>query len=294
MRTPVWQVIVLSLLASVGLYAADRSWYTNASFHCDDPFSLQHTYMDAGWYTRYLDLTFTSVSTEKGYVQISKSDYDAIGSSSQGSLLEQHLLTKSNVIVLRTKLKGIAQDKVVPAAISLTGALATYLGLGNFFTKSLLHDLASKAAVQQVNAAILSEVTAPGGNLNRALTTAKADNGNEYLIHTFEYEVVIGSETRHYITVSCTYPLKLLFHEFRTVNPINNKIVRKGNGATWVVIDASTNREEEIWKELDRDNDYLYFTGPLSSLYRVSLRGGPVQKKFTNTWYNLYPKTKGS
>jgi hypothetical protein len=289
-RTP-WRNVALWLAAVTliaNVQAEDKSWYQNAKFSCEDPFSLEHSYMDGGWYSKYLDLRLTSVSNERGYLPFPKMDYDSLSKNTNGILFEKHTLSKQEAGTLRSILSSAAADKVVPVTAAVTSAVLGYIGAASFVTTGLLKYLTTVDASQRVDARVLAAVTAEGGDLDRLLTAVKTTDAKPYLVHTFEYAVRVGAEERHYVTVSCTYPVKLLFSEFRTTQPANKKLLRYFSGATWKLINADTMTEEATWIETDRDDDYLYFAESSTNIYRVGLTDGAIQKNVAGTWFYVY------
>jgi len=292
MRLRAIGISIVLAFASPCLLAADTSWYQNAAFYCDDPFALQSTYMNRNWYSTYLDLHLTLVSQEKGYVQIGKADYENwLAQGGQGGLLERRTLTASDAGALRSHLATIADDRVVPTTTSIVSSLLGYLGASTFLTKGLIKYLNGQASAQAAKATTIETLTASGGSVSRILTAARTPTERSYLIHTFEYGVQLGSEQRHFATVSCTYPVKLVFTEFRTTQPANKKILRNLGGSTWGLINADTNVQEQTWTESDRDDDYLYFLESSTDTYRVSLNNGPIEKRVGGQWYKLYQTT---
>jgi hypothetical protein len=248
--------------------------------------------MNGSWYKSYLDLRFTAVSQEHGYVEISKAKFDVLkAQQTEGGLLEKHTLTVSDVNALRGALSQIANDRVIPTTSLLTSAVLGYLGASSLFSKGFIRYLTAQASTQKINARILAEVAAAGGTLNRLLTASTLSDGRSYLVHTFAYEVVIGAEHRQYVPASCTYPAKLVFSEFRTTATLNKKVLQYIAGASWAFINAETNVREETWTESGRDDSNMYFVESGTNNYRVALDGGPLQKKVVNTWYTLYPAT---
>lgn len=296
MNVNVKQILLICGLLFLGgdLQAKDSSWYQNAKFSCEDPLNLEPIYMNGSWFHAYLDLHFTSISNEKGYVQIGASDYSSwLSHQMQGGTLESYTLLSGSASTLRAHLLSIADDKTVPIAGNVISILLRYLGGGSLVSSGLIKYVTSQAGVQQSNARVLAALTASGGMINRLLTPAKSSNGNTYLVHSFEYAVQVGSEQRHHFMASCTYPVKLLFTEFRTTSPLNKKLLRHGIGNVWAFINAETNVQEATWTETDRDDDYLYFVESGTDKYRISLSGGPLQKNVSGTFYTLYPQTVG-
>ncbi len=282
---------LVAVAFTLNVEAKDTSWYQHAQFTCEDPFSLQQTYMNGTWYSNYVDLQFTSVANELGYVQFPKSDYYYLSKHPNGASLEKHTLSKQDAVTLRTILLAVANNKVVPVTSNVSSAILNYIGAGSFVTTGFLKYVTSVDASQSATARALAEVTAMGGDLNRVLTTARNADGKPYLIHTFEYAVKVGTEERYYATASCTYPVKLSFSEFRTTDPANKKLLRRSNGTTWQLINAETMVAEQVWIETDRDDDYLYFTESDTNFYRVGLNDGPIQKNVGGTWYYVYHGT---
>lgn len=272
----------------------DSSWYKTARFSCDDPLSLTPAYLNGSWFRKDLDVQLESPANERGYVPFRKADYNFISQQQYGTFFEKHTLTKEESATLRKLLLSIANDKVVPVTISLTSAMLGYLKAGNFGTTGFLNHLTAVDAAEKINARILAELTAAGGNINRVLTATKTSDNKPYLILAFEYAIHVGSEDRHYVTASCSYPVKLLFSEFRTTDPVNKSILRYVSGTTWQFIDAETNKPKEVWTEIGRDDDYLYFVQKgrdTTNTYRLGINNGPIQKQEGKTWYYTYHGT---
>ncbi len=239
-----------------------------------------------------------------GYAEVTKHDYDLLGSAGeQGIVQESHALSSSDASVIRTKLNAISTNTVIPVTASIIPPLMNFISpSGSTFavikavSGNFVKYIQSKAGTLQVNARVLSEVIAEGGHFDHIMRVATDEKGHRFLIDVMEYSVKIGNEERHYIPVACTYAVKIAYSEFRTDAASGNKIYKKVASNQWQVIDIEDSKVEDILWETSRDDDFLYLkendpSSRMNEAYRISLDGGPLQHQRDGQWYTICSKT---
>jgi len=141
-----------------------------------------------------------------------------------------------------------------------------------------------------VDLASISPFIAVGGLLKSHQRVAHRGHAS-FLLSTIEYEVSVGQESRSFTLYGCVYPVKLVVAQFTTAGPYNNKILRPIDQSRWGVWDITDSK----WDDQNlvfryQDSDYFYFLQDefvdgktvSKSLVRVSVLGGPYQKKRSN------------
>ena len=279
------------LVLACATHAADTSWYMSSPFICSDPFALQNTYMNGPWFHKYLDIHYLHVSQMNRYVELGKAHYDTIlAAQPQPLVFDSHQMSSTDADVIRKQLLAASKDAVIPVTTKAIPYLLSYATpAGGYFGDSFLSYLLSQDQVVKADGKALAEVIVAGGRLDRLLTITVSPGHHAYLIETFIYAVDVGLEHRKYATLSCTYPIKVVYMEFLTNGTSNSKIFRKSIGTRWDQIDVDTETVEQILYETGRDDTYIYLddtyiylngqepNNRINDAFRIGLYGGPWQ-----------------
>jgi hypothetical protein len=272
------------------------SWYEEIDQISSDPFNQVAGFVASGWFGPSLSLQI--VSGTKAYAKMPYSEYTNIlaASATGGLVVDTVPLTAEKATTFRNTLSIAVEAAEVPLLLETAiGVLSSFLitapaagaSAGSFFTY-----IFGQTQAIGVNARLLRHVVANGGKINRILSGYQmAGFEKERIVHTFEYQVSVGSENRSYVVCSFTYPVKFIFSELRTGSP-NQKVLTPHTAQKWRRFDVDSNTfDMPDFVETHRDDNFIYLVEdePQGSAYRVSYRGGPFQRKnAAGNWKTLY------
>ena len=277
------------------------TWYLNAKFSCSDPLGLEAAYSSNAFNFHSLPVKVTNVTQQMGYLDLGFGNFnDLVAKGAVGGTVESTQLTKSQAASLRSILLNKSEHDVVPfigqtlvsVIISFTLKAGTGLVAGTFFNY-----LFGELQTQSIPPRVLAEVVAEGGSVTSVLTGFRDKDQHPYAVHAFEYSVVIGSESRHYVTTACIYPVNATITQIKTLATSNNKIFKLQPNGTWRKWDITDSKfEDDPLIETNRDADFIYFTlndpRDITNTQRISLKGGPWQVLQGGQWLTLCSKTQ--
>lgn len=285
--------ILLMLFVNVASLRGEP-WYLNQEFSCSDPFTIIPS-VRATWTFLPLHLHIVAANKSLGYVEVPKEEYDRISGSQPE--VEEKLLRAENAQAFRsifaTKSNDVSTPGYVNALLTVVSAYFVTSTQG-IFLGALFSYLDAHAQSSSTTAAILSNVIAEGGKIQRVLIGHSDEKKHENILEVYVYKIQIGSESRDYVIAACQYPVRINFMEFLTQAEINNLSFRY-NSSEWREFSLDENAYQgSYYSEFDRDDEYVYFrekdTNP-PEIYRISMHGGLWQRKNnTNSWGTLYSK----
>jgi hypothetical protein len=294
---------ILALQGAIPATAAESSWYEQTQFACSDPLDLVATLSGSTWFSRGVRLKAPAVTQGLVYVEMSKEEFDRISAADHRTeVVESVPLTQAKAASFRQILANRAENASVPGLtqVAFTGLPSYFLSwTGGLILDAVFSRLFADLDQISVNARVLRELTAPGGNLSSLVTTGTRDGG-EYMMRSYLYTVRVGEEERRYLLSSCVYAAKLLYKQIETRSPLNNKRLTLVGENHWRVFDIQDARfEGDPWTEFLRDKEYLYLESRSPSglvrRWRVSLRGGKWQaQRDDGNWGTLYAETVAS
>jgi hypothetical protein len=264
-------------------------WYERESFACNDPFTLRPAAEAAGWLRHRLP--FGLPGGGRVFVALTASDYRAAASNfSQAfdSVLVDYSMRQSLLTIIQNAKADARTQSIAGSLASKLVGFAAGAAAAAGPTLLFLH-LSADADSLVVSAQTVEPLIATGGHIDRHLVAASDSGRHEYVYDILSYEVDVGGEKRSIALSACYFPVKIVYSRLKTKGGINDKIFHR-NGDLWHTFDVTSARDEgSDWREIDRDDEYIYFNEVDSTgQYRISFRDGKWQTKLGGAWRTLY------
>jgi len=289
MKVPSSVFIIFALLVFSSAHGQGKDWYQSIGSTCSG-----NTSLNDGLQTFFSKpLPLKSVDTAHGFSVQLTPDQVADIKSKTPYLYEQVDIDQGKAKSLKSIVDSAAQQKV-PLFFKLVMNVYQGYTIPNAFVGSVSGALFDYVYEKQEAFATqmdkVAQLVADGGSLQRKLYAASNYLG-DFLVSETSYSISLGKEGRTAVLFACVLPISYQVSQFETQGPYNNKILKpKGSGVwqRWDIEDNKWDASTLKYSYQDKDNYYFeeeeieYDKVVGITMHRVSLKGGPWQRKKSN------------